>query len=591
MPSPDLTPKFQLVSEHLAAGRFEPARQVLLRALQQAPSSPEANNGMAVVLTHLGQVEQALFYAERAAALAPSDGNILNTLGSTLNTLGKSREAVAVLERAAAADPADGNTRLTLSNALWSAERYAESVAILREVVAKSPDDPEALYRLGPKEALLLRGPAAYRACRAARAKHPGHLELAKATATVAQYVDGLSPAEVAREHRELGALLNAMGLRPVKRDWPNTRDPDRKLRVGFVSPDLRAHSVSYFLEPLMRNLDRNQFHITCYSSFGGGDEVTKRLKGLASAWVAVAGTDDLTLVNRIITERTDIMIDLAGHSVGSRLLALGHRAAPVQATYCGYAWTSGVPNIDYRFVDSLTDPPSADGMATEALVRIDPCFLAYRPFDQAPEPARGPRQVGGGIVFASFNVTAKMNDRVIALWARVMHATAGSRLLLKSLYLSDPTLRSDLIGRCAVHGIGADRLVLHAAKASIADHLAMYNEVDVCLDPFPYAGTTTTCEALWMGVPVVTLAGEAHAGRVGVSLLTNAGLPELIAPNEDAYVAITSALAADTARLDDLRRTLRDRLRSSALMDAPAHAARFGAALRECWRRWCANP
>jgi predicted O-linked N-acetylglucosamine transferase (SPINDLY family) len=593
---PDLSAKFALVSQHLNAGRHEQARQVLMRVLQLAPTSPEANNGMAIALTNMGQHEQGAFYARRAVQLAPNDPNNLNTLGSCLSHSGKQDEAIEVLTRAISLSPADVVPRATLSNTLWAAHRCTESVERLREGLALLPFHPELVYRIAPKLALLIRAREAYDLAAASSQRFPKSHEPAWAMATSSLYCEDLSPEEVRDAHRRHAEVIakTSPASAPV---FASTRDPNRKLRIAFLSGDLRAHSVSYFLEPLLEGLDREQFHITCYSNSAQADEVTKRLKALTQEWRQVEGLSDADLRARIVLDRTDVLIDLSGYSIGHRLSVFHLRAAPVQVTYCGYACTTAIPAMDFRIVDRITDTAEADAWATERLVRLEPPFLCYRPFAGAPEVGTPPSQrVKSGaapppIRFGSFNATSKLNGRVIALWSRVLESVPNSRLVLKGLQLKDDGFRREVEARFKKHGITPDRLTLHGQKDSIADHLATYHDIDIALDPFPYHGTTTTCEALWMGVPVVTLAGRVHAQRVGVTLLHAAGLDDLVAATEDQYVEIARGLATSPDRLTELRSGLRGRLASSSLMDKAGYAARFGEALRQCWRLWCERP
>jgi predicted O-linked N-acetylglucosamine transferase (SPINDLY family) len=284
-----------------------------------------------------------------------------------------------------------------------------------------------------------------------------------------------------------------------------------------------------------------------------------------------------------------DVLLELGGHSGEPRLLALAGKPAPVIVTAIGYPNTTGLPAVDWRVVDAITDPPGSERLCTERLLRLDPCFLCYTPPEHAPEPAMP--AADAPVTFGSFNNAAKIGPASIALWARVLQAVPGSRLLLKSQTLSDATGRARIERRFAEAGVDASRLELIAYSKTREEHLALYGRVHVALDTTPYNGTTTTCEALWMGVPVVATLGDRHAARVSASLLHAAGHPELVATDADAFVALAAKLAQDRARLTTLRSGLRDTLRASPLCDAPAYAARFHDAIRACWRQWCARP
>jgi predicted O-linked N-acetylglucosamine transferase (SPINDLY family) len=256
--------------------------------------------------------------------------------------------------------------------------------------------------------------------------------------------------------------------------------------------------------------------------------------------------------------------------------------------TYLGYPSTTAIPNFGWRFVDAITDPPGAEDSATERLVRLDKSFLCYRPPADAPEPSQGPAASGQPITFGSFNAPMKIGTGTLDAWARVLREVPGSRLLLKGRPFGDAGVRRRVQDELAGRGIDAQRIEFALWTPTIRDHLACYSRVDVALDTFPYNGTTTTCEALWMGVPVVTLEGRMHAGRVGASLLTAVGKPELIARTTDEYVALAARLARDPGRLASLRFSLREKMATSPLRDETGHAARFEAALRSAWREWC---
>jgi predicted O-linked N-acetylglucosamine transferase (SPINDLY family) len=313
---------------------------------------------------------------------------------------------------------------------------------------------------------------------------------------------------------------------------------------------------------------------------------IERRYRELTDEWVEAAAMDDATLDAAIRMRRIDVLLELSGHTNGGRLRALDRKPAPVIVTAIGYTNTTGHPAVDVRIVDSITDPPGSEAFATERLVRIDPCFLCFTPPEDAGTPTLPP--VDAPITFGSFNLAAKIAPEAIAMWSAAMAAVPGSRLLLKCRTLVDPGTRQRLVDRLVAGGIAADRVETLAYSRSVADHLALYSRMHVALDTFPYHGATTTCEALWMGVPVVTLVGDRHAARVGASLLAAAGWPELVASTTEEFARRAAGLATDRSRLAEFRATARDRLRASPLLDSAAYAARFHAALRECWRRHC---
>lgn len=374
------------------------------------------------------------------------------------------------------------------------------------------------------------------------------------------------------------------MALRRHESDFTHTR----RLRVGYVSPDFRQHSVAYFIEPVIAEHDRQRFEVYCYSDVARPDPVTERFKALADHWHDVSADSDETLARRIRGDGIDLLVDLDGHAAGNRLPVFAQKPAPVQMTYLGYPATTGLPEMDYRITDGVADPlESVDSASSEIRVRLPNGFLCYRPSDAAP-PVAAANKDGGTITFGSFNELPKVSPEVVRSWSRILEQLPGSTLLLKAAALGDPATRTRVKRRFEAAGVSSGRIELLGRTATLEEHLALYARVDVALDTFPYNGTTTTCEALYMGVPVVTLEGAAHAGRVGASLLSVLQLTELVAASEDDYVDTAVALATDAERRVTFHATLRDRLRSSALCDSRSFVPSLEAIYLDCWSRWC---
>jgi predicted O-linked N-acetylglucosamine transferase (SPINDLY family) len=337
----------------------------------------------------------------------------------------------------------------------------------------------------------------------------------------------------------------------------------------------MRNHSVSYFLEPLLATLDRDRFQIFCYPDVATPDKVTERLMKLADRWLDISDLPDNVVADMIRSDQVDILVDLAGHS-GSRirLPVFSERPAPVQVSWLGYPNTTGLTSIGYRLTDEIADPPGPDdNLYSEKLVRLKDGFLCYRAPDDAPETASSPCIKNGYITFGSFNMLPKISPEVIAVWARILRRVKDSRLVLKCHYFADSATAKRFNGYFADFGIAGDRLELRASTPGTKDHLAGYHDVDIALDTFPYNGTTTTFEALWMGVPVVTLSGDRHASRVGADILTRLDLSAMISFSTDEYLAIAQGLANDTQKLSLLRSELRNRLARSSLCDAQLFA------------------
>jgi predicted O-linked N-acetylglucosamine transferase (SPINDLY family) len=422
-------------------------------------------------------------------------------------------------------------------------------------------------------------------------AANPTDEALAQEAAFNSNYPSGIDAACIAEAHRRFGALLVARTPRIAPRP-PGPGDRDRPLRVAFMSPDFREHSVAYYAEPLIESLDRAAFEVWLYHTHGTKDAVTARFRGLAQGWCDAQSMSDEALAGRVALDRIDVLIDLAGLTGGARPGVLARKPAPVQVTYLGYPNTLGLSTVDARFIDGVTDPPTPgdeyERRAVERLVRLDPCFLCYRGAADAPAVAPPPMLASGRVTFGSFNAGMKLSERCVAMWSAVLRAVPGSRLLLKNFDLSLPEVQSRVRARLESAGVEGERVEVLGYTASPREHLALYARVDIGLDTFPYHGTTTTCEAFHMGVPVVTREGDLHAARVGCTLLRAVGLADLIARDDEAFVSIAAGLASDPARLGALRVSLRDRQAGGVLGDARAFADRFGAALRECWHRAC---
>jgi predicted O-linked N-acetylglucosamine transferase (SPINDLY family) len=368
-----------------------------------------------------------------------------------------------------------------------------------------------------------------------------------------------------------------------------NTRDRQRVLRVGYVSPDFREHSVAHFTRKLIGSHNREKVEVTCYADVMKPDGFTREFEAQADHWLSLVGMDDEAVAERIRQDGIDILVDLAGHTSDNRLLVFARRPAPVQVTWLGYPNTTGMRAMDYRLTDAVADPPGeADKTHTEKLIRLEHGFLCYQTDEPVPEVAPPPCLQQGHVTFGSFNTTKKVTADVIRVWSQILKAVPGARLLLKSESLQDEAARARLRKAFGERGVAEDRLELHGGFPGRDEHMGLYSTVDVGLDPFPYNGTTTTCEALWMGLPVVCLRGDRHAGRVGASIMHRIGLDELVAGSKDDYAALAQALAADTGRLAELRSGMRARMRASPLMDVRLFAETLESAYRQMWITWC---
>jgi predicted O-linked N-acetylglucosamine transferase (SPINDLY family) len=353
-----------------------------------------------------------------------------------------------------------------------------------------------------------------------------------------------------------------------------------RRLRLGYLSSDFREHSVASFIEPLLRNHDRARFEVYCYSDLPTPDATTQQIRREADAWRDITKLNDAEAARLVREDHIDILFDLAGHTGNNRLGIFAAQPALVQIAYLGYPNTTGLHTVAYRITDTVADPPGKEAYYSERLLHLDGCFLCYQPLSGAPDVAPLPALSNGYVTFGSFNNYSKLNANVLEVWAEVLRQIPGSRLLLKCPALTDEAIRARVLAHFRTLGIEDNRLELLGHTRTRAEHLAVYGRVDIALDTFFYNGTTTTCEALWMGVPVLSLMGRRHAGRVGASLLTTVGLTDWLVDTTEAYVSAARHHAGDFAALGQLRASLRGQVQASMLCDAHAFARRFEAAL-----------
>ena len=400
-------------------------------------------------------------------------------------------------------------------------------------------------------------------------------------------YRAGLDNAERYREHRAWAERF-AAPLYPADPSFRNDRDPERCLRVGYMSGDFRRHPAAFFVEPLLRCHDRARVRPFCYATHVEDDDLNRHLRSLVPDWRDVADLSDAEIAAQIGRDRIDLLVDLSGHTADNRLLVLARRPAPVQVTGIGYVGTTGMATVDYRLTDPWCDPPgTGDAYYSEALWRLPQGFNCYAPPRGLPEPGPLPALTAGHMTFGSFNNLDKIGDTVLALWGETVAAVPNARLAMKTKGLGRGAGRKHVLRVLGEHGLAPDRVTLIDWSPTLRDHFAHHGAIDIALDPFPYNGTTTTCEALMMGLPVIALIGDCHAARVSYSLLARLGLESLAAVDRDSYRRIATDLAGNPDALAKLRAGLRRRLASSPLADATAYGRSLEQAYRVMWRRW----
>jgi predicted O-linked N-acetylglucosamine transferase (SPINDLY family) len=531
-------------------GRVDEAIDAYRRSISLAPNEGVVHYNLGVALFTKGHTDQAIAEYRKALALRPDDLYALANLGSLLPMRNEYDQAIAVLRRAIRASPSAAPVWLNLGNVLKDVGEIDAAMAHYNRAVVLQPDDPIMLSN--------------------------------RIYATL--FYPGFDPprllAEAQRWEEKFGQPLRSQ-IRP----HANDAYPDRRLRIGYVSPDLRDHCQTHFTLPLLSNHDHANFEIICYSSVARPDRVSARLRSFCDGWRNVAGASDPQLAQLICDDAVDVLVDLTMHMAGSRLSVFARKPAPVQVAYLAYPGTTGLSAMDYRLTDPYLDPPGAgDEHYCEKSIRLPNTFWCYDPLAGEESINELPAKTTGQITFGCLNNFCKTTELALDLWAKVLTAVPTSRLLL---LVPPGSARQRVLNCLSSFGIAADRIELIARQPRIA-YLQTYNRIDIALDTIPYNGHTTSLDAFWMGVPVVTLVGNTVVGRAGLSQLSNLGLSELAAESPDQFVRIASDLASDLPRLGEIRSTLRRRMTASPLMDAPLFARHIEEAYRQMWREWC---
>ncbi|MEZ6242664.1 MAG: tetratricopeptide repeat protein [Phycisphaerales bacterium] len=590
--TPRPNPQLQQALERHRAGQHEQALAIVRRYLTKNPNDPDANQMGALLSAQLKQVDQGLYFAQRAARSAPDRADVQTTLGKMLHFKGDTEGAVGAFERAIALDPTLADAYMSLGACLQHTGRLDEALAAAARAAELRPDHAETRVNLALLHLDRGEADAAVDTLREATRLDPRSILAWDTLALALNYDQRATSEEVFTAHKRFGELVEG-AVRPM-RTHTNPPDPERRLRIGYLSRDMRRHSVAYFLQTIFEAHDRDQVEVCAYSTTLSPDDMTERLRGLTDLWRDAGELDDGALAERIRQDRVDVLVELSGHFSGHRLGVMALCPAPVQATYLGYPNTTGLTRINARLVDERTDPQGADRFATESLVRLAGCFLCYAPSPEAPGADEAtsplPMAAAGHVTLGSFNDLKKLSPTTLDLWSRIMRELPTTRLILKNRGFDTPALRARVASMLRERGVDEQRVEIIPHVRSMREHLAVYDRIDLALDTFPYHGTTTTCEAAWMGVPTLTLAGKTHAGRVGVSLNTTLGLDGFIATTPDEYVSKAVTLAGDAGRLAEVRRGLRTRMSRSPLCDRPGFARRLEGAYRELWRAWCAR-
>ncbi len=569
-------------------GQLVEAAAALKRALALQPDNAETLNNLAGVFTELGQIDEAIKALEKAIVLNPELAAAHNSLGILYFERGRLREAETALQRALAINRDYVEAYNNLGNILAARGRFSEAVMNFSKALGSDPNFAQAHNNLGNALKASARLNDALSSYRKAVALDLDYSEAHSNLLLAMNYLPACRQEEIFAESVRWWQQ-HGKGFFGHDRFYSNSRDKKRRLRIGYLSPDFRDHSVACFIEPVLKSHDRNSVEVFCYTNVSRPDTVTERIRAAADHWVSVVGRDAENIGARVRADNIDILVDLAGHTVKNSLLVFARKPAPIQVTWLGYPNTTGLAAMDYRLTDAVADPAGeGDELYSETLVRLEHGFLCYQAEGAAVPVTEPPCVKQGHITFGSFNNLAKTGPEVLRSWAKILNACKDSHLILKSVNLADEATADTLRQFLGQQGIAANRIHLLGQLESKNEHLEMYGKVDIALDPFPYNGTTTSCEALWMGVPVVTLQGERHSGRVGASILRHAGLEDLVADSIEGYIALAVSLADDREALREFRAQVRDLMQQSMLMDKKLFTATLEEAYRTMWLQWC---
>ena len=568
----------------LDLGEEGEAAAVYHKAIAIKPDYVNAHYNLASIFKGQGKLDEAVASYQKAVTLNPDFAEAYINLGNAFRGQGKLDEAAASYRKAIDIKPDYGNAHSNLGVTLRDLGEFDAAVASYHRALAIDPDHAKAHANLGIALLDLGKLDEAMASYQKAIAIKPDFIDARSKLIFAQNYLAHQTPMELLAEARRYGAIV-AAGAAPVSRHL-NPPDPDRRLRVGFVSGDFCYHAVSFFLDRVFAEIDPKKLELFAYSTFTHEDHMTARLKKNVPQWRNVVWMKDDALAAKIIDDGIDILIDLSGHTDHHRLAVFARKPAPVQVAWLGYFATTGIDAIDYILCDKWVLPPDADGHFVEKPWRLPDSYLCFTPPDVQNEVAALPALARSHITFGCFNSLSKMTGPVVACWVEILRGVPDSRLFLKATQLGKDSVQKDVLSRFSACGIAPERLTLEG-PSDRATYLAAYDRVDITLDPFPYGGVTTSVEGLWMGAPILTLQGDRFISRAGESILNNLGLGDWVADTPRNYVAKAIAFASDVPALATLRGGLRTRLHDSPVCNAPLFARNLEEAFQGMWRIW----
>ena len=578
---------YNLAMGYHSQGKLDMAVKSYKQVLSHKENSPEVYFSLGNVFFDQGNMIEAIQSFKKVISYMPNNAIAHNKLGTAYHSQEKLEEAIECYKRAISLIPNFVQPRNNMGCALCERGELEAAAISLKHALKLKPDYADGHCNLGNVLKEQGKYAEAISSYRKTIELNPNYTDVHSNLLLSLHYSTSYNSKSIFDEHI---AWANTLKINSEnKPDFENKKDSEKRLKIGYISPDFRSHSIAYFFEPIISHHNGKICEIYCYSAVLKSDKTTMRLRRMSHHWKSVIGLSTDQIVALIKNDEIDILIDLTGHTGKNYLSVFAHKPAPIQVTYLGYPNTTGLPTMDYRLTDDYADPSGkTEKLHTEKLIRLSSTAWCYRPPKKMPEVKEYPAKAKGIVTFGSFNASYKLNDKVYELWAKILSRVKDSRLLLKSTNFADEGLKTQITEKFLKQGIERDRIILQGKVASHKAHMGYYHKIDIALDSFPYHGTTTTCEALYMGVPVVSLEGEDHRSRVGVSLLNQVKLQRLIAKTEEEYIEIACSLASDLEALGKLRKGLRPCMEKSPLMDETKFTHGLEKAYREMWQKWC---
>ncbi len=581
-----LQDQFTLAEVMFKSGARAEAIPHYAKTVELKPDLAVAHYHLAYSLSDCGSYDEALKHYGEAIALDPNDYRARNDYAVLLQKFARYEAAIEELRKTIELNPEFPGGYVNLGNVYRDLRKFAQARRYYEKGLEVDPDNFDAHNNLGTVLKDQGRVAEGTEHVRRAIELGPNSYKVHSNLLMNLQYMDGVSIETLEEAHADWVRCQIGDDVRPAS-NHPNSRDTERALRIGYLSPNLGTHPVGLFLEPVLEAHDESRVHVTCYADLEASDAVTDRIKLLVDQWRPIAGRADEDVAETIHSDGIDILVDLAGHTANNRMRLFAHKPAPVQATWIGYLHSTGLSQIDYLIADAVTVPEDTRQRFSEKVVRLPQCFLCYGQPENRPAVSPPPVIANGFVTFGCHNNLAKLSDGTLSLWKKILKRTADSRLLLKSFAFNDAQICEEYMGKLDALGFDVARVILQGPLRH-GEYFASYGQIDIALDPFPFSGGTISVDALWMGVPVVTLAGDRMASRTSASILTCLGLDSLVTFDGDSYVNAAVSLAEDPAGLASLRQGMRARFAQTALGKPEIFTANLETAYRQMWQEWC---